>query len=346
MIMKIYRHIFPAIIALAFTTNVLSQQGGSTTYDFLTFPNSARIGSLGGNQVGLYDNDLNLLFHNPGMLSDSMDNQLVINYVPMVAGINWGFFGYARHLNNIGTLAIGIHNINYGNFKRTNEFDEDLGIFKAAEYAILLSYSKKLSKNLIGGITFKPIISQFENYNSFALASDIGFSYRSNSQLFSAGIVLKNIGSQITAYDGIEEKLPTDLQVGFSNKLAHAPFRFSFTFQGLLEWDLNYQLETPENGSTLNIEDPKKIKPFDNLMRHTVFGLEFLPFKNFYIAMGYNHRIRQELKLEEKASTVGYSWGFGFRVYKFNFAYGSARYNIAGSSNYFSLTTNLSKFGL
>jgi len=73
-------------------------------------------------------------------------------------------------------------------------------------------------------------------------------------------------------------------------------------------------------------------------------GIELLPSEHFYVAVGYNHRRRQELGVSEKMSTSGYSWGFGFKVYKFHFAYGSARYHLAGSSNHFSISTNITNF--
>ncbi|MBN2166439.1 MAG: type IX secretion system protein PorQ [Marinilabiliaceae bacterium] len=323
----------------------LAQIGGENVYDFLTIPNSARLGSLGGNQVGIFGNDLNMQFHNPAMIGDSVHNNLVINYVPMPADIRYGYVGYARNIKNIGTLALGIHNFNGGTIIGHDEFDNEIGQINSAEYAFLLTYTKRLSKNIVGGITFKPVLSQFWHYNSFALLSDIGFAYHDNNRLFSAGVVLKSFGSQISSFDEAPESVPTDLQIGLSNKLAHAPFRFSLTLQGLLNWDLEYEVDKSENGSANNHDESNSISHFNNVMRHAVFGVEFLPFKNFYIAAGYNHRVRQELKLEDRASTVGYSWGFGFRVYKFHVSYGSGRYHLASSSNFFSLTTNLSKFG-
>jgi hypothetical protein len=80
----------------------------------------------------------------------------------------------------------------------------------------------------------------------------------------------------------------------------------------------------------------------DLLLRHLIFGLEFVPSDNFFVAAGLNPRRRQELKVDSKISTVGYSWGFGFRIYKFHFSYGSARYHLASSSNNFSISTNIS----
>ena len=337
----LFKIILPVLLLLpAF---VQAQKGGDAVYEFLNLTNSARVGALGGNQVGMVDTDLSFSYHNPAALTDTVSGYLTLNYVPYFANINYGYAAYARTFEKVGTFSAGVHYINYGTFDRADEFGEINGTFTAGEYAILLTYSRQLSKRFNAGITMKPVISNFEQYHSFGLAFDIGFMYSSKNKLFNAGIVLKNFGSQITTYNETNEPLPTDLQVGMSFKLAHAPFRFCLTAQDLLNFDLTYTLPDEENDDPIEFEDDSPGFG-DKLMRHMVFGFEFAPSKNFFVSGGYNHRRRKELVVDSKASTVGFSWGFGFRVYKFRFAYGSARYHIAGSSNHFSISTNLSSF--
>jgi hypothetical protein len=332
------------LFILLYPVSLKAQRGGDAVYEFLNLTNSARVAALGGNQVGISDNDLNFVFHNPAALTDTVSNYLTFNYIPYFADINYGYAAYARSFDKVGTFSAGIHYINYGDFDRADEYGIINGTFSAAEYAILLTYSRQLSKRFNAGITFKPIISNFESYHSFGLAFDIGFMYTSKNQLFNMGLTLKNFGSQITTYNETMEPLPTDLQAGMSIKLAHAPFRFYITAQDLLHFDLTYDL--PDDEDTPPTEFDEDSSGFgDKFMRHTIFGFEFSPSRNFYVSAGYNHRRRKELVVDAKASTVGFSWGFGFRVYKFRFAYGSARYHLAGSSNHFSISTNLSSFG-
>lgn len=334
-----------AIVVLAFLagqTPVSAQRAGEYTYDFLNLTNSARVGALGGNQVGMDVNDLNFVFHNPAALNPHISQQATFNFVPYVSDIRYGYAGYAHHFDQLGTFSLGIHNINYGAFDRTDEQGNINGTFSAAEYAIHLAYSKVLSPKLTAGVAVKPIISNFENYNSTGLTADIGLMYKSADSLFTAGITLKNFGAQLTTYNDVYESVPTDLQIGISKKLRHAPFRFSVTAQHLLDWDTKYEVK---DGNDEVVDDGgNDANGFDQLMRHMVLGVEFLPAKNFHVGFGYNHRRRQELGIESKMSTTGFSWGFGFRVYKFHFAYGSARYHLAGSSNHFSISTNLSSF--
>jgi len=336
------RLIIALIISLGLPKLSFGQQAGSNTYDFLNLTNSARIGALGGNQVGMSINDVSLVFHNPANLTNGMHQALTFNYVPYVSDIKMTYAGYAHHINTIGTFGISVHAINYGNFDRADEDGNLNGTFSAAEYAINLSYSKTLSPKLTAGVTLKPIISNLEQYNSFGLAADLGLLYKAENQLFSAGITLKNVGSQLSTYNDTYEPLPSDLQIGLSKKLAHAPFRFSLTAQDLFDWNMKYDVQDG-NGTPIESEGNTG-NNFDQLMRHMVVGIELLPSEHFYVAVGYNHRRRQELGVSEKMSTSGYSWGFGFKVYKFHFAYGSARYHLAGSSNHFSISTNITNF--
>ncbi len=322
-----------------------AQRGGESIYNFLNLTNSARVAALGGTNISITDNDINMAYHNPALLQNEMDKAMVLNYVPYMTGINYGYVGIAKHFEKVGTFSFGIHNINYGDFIRTNDIGDEEGIATAAEYSFNLTYARKLSPTLSMGLTAKPIYSKLDVYNSFGLAADFGIHYYKPEKNFSFAIVLKNVGSQISSYNDVQEDMPSDLQIGFTKKLAHAPFRFSVTAQHLLEWDLTYTPYDPENrgGSGLGRESDDSGSG-DNFMRHMVFGLEFMPSKNFHIDFGYNHRRRKELAYSERMSTAGFSWGFGFRVYKFLFSYGSARYHLGGSSNHFSLSTNLSKF--
>ncbi len=338
------------LLTCAFTSR--AQIGGSYTYAFLNQTNSARVAALGGKSVAIPDPDLNLPFHNPSLLSADMHNQLVLNYVGYFADIKYGYASYARSYGKLGNFAAGMHYVNYGSFPYADENGiRTGGTFTASEYALNLIYSKPIDSLITIGVNLKPVYSVFESYHSIGIAADVGITYYNPDKLFTAALVLRNIGTQITTYYGGagREHIPFEIQAGMSQKLAHAPFRFSVLFHQLQKWDLAYE-STLENST---IYDPftsgqvteNKFEKFgDNVMRHTIFGLEFIPGKNFYLGFGYNYQRRQELKIAPRVGMVGFSWGFGIKVSKFHFSYGRATYHLAGGSNHFSLSTNLSEF--
>ena len=70
---------------------MLAQKGGESTYSFLGLTNAAKVAALGGELVSLMDDDINLIFHNPSLLTSQMHNHLNMNYVNYFAGVNYGY---------------------------------------------------------------------------------------------------------------------------------------------------------------------------------------------------------------------------------------------------------------
>jgi hypothetical protein len=322
-----------------------AQKGGESTYGFLGLTNSARVAALGGEVVSLLDDDINLVFHNPALLTPGMHNHLTLNYVSYFAGVNFGYASYGYHREGIGNFAAGIHYVDYGTFDQTDELGEVLGTFRASEYALNLVYSRSIIDSMLtAGVNLKPIFSSFERYNSLGIAMDVGLVYMHPATLTTLAVVAKNMGLQLTTYTGVREKLPFELQAGITQGLAHAPFRFNITCQNLERWDLTYKQEEDDNP----IGEEAKKSGFDvfgdKLMRHMVFGVEFLVGEHFHADLGYNYKRRKEMSVSARPGMVGFSFGFGFRISKFHIAYGRSSYHLAGGTNHFSLTTNLSDF--
>lgn len=310
-----------------------AQTGGDNVYEFLNLTHSGLISSLGGNNVSLNSDNLNLAYHNPALLNGNMDKSLVLDYVNYFAGINYGLAGYSQSIEGIGNFAAGLTYLNYGRFTEADASGNITGTFTASEYALLFIYSRAIDSLFSVGIDFKPVISHLENYTSFGFAFDIGGSYHSRSGLFSAGIVLKNAGLQLTSYAGEErQKLPFEIQAGITQKLAHAPFRFSLTLRHLEKYDLTYLYNDTASTNTYL----QSSEFLENMMRHAIFGVEIIPHKNFYLSVGYNYQRRRELQVASRISTVGFSWGFGINTSWLNIEFGRATYHLAGSSNHIS----------
>jgi len=338
---------FISLILLLGFKSGLSQVGGRYTYDFLNLTNSARVASLGGKVISIPDNDLNLAFHNPSMLTPEMDQMMVLNYVNYFSDIRYGYFSYSKNYTQIGSLAAGIHYINYGDFIAADETGSITGNFSAAEYSLNLIYSRSIDSLFRVGVNFKPVLSTLERYTSFGLTFDLGINYTSQQGYFSAGLVVRNIGLQLKAYNnGNHEPLPFEIQFGASQKLKHAPFRFIFTAQHLERYKISPEKTANSQTPIYDSEQEKSgIEKFgDEMMRHFLFGLEFNPLDAFTLRFGYNYQRRQELQIPTKVSTVGFSWGFGLNLQKFQLSYGRATYHLSGASNHFSLAIKLKEF--
>jgi hypothetical protein len=328
------KKVFTLLMILIMVSPSFSQTGGDNVYEFLNLTHSGLVSSLGGTNVSLPVNDLNLAYHNPALLNSGMDKSLALNYVNYFAGINYGLAMYSRSFPGTGNFAAGLTYLNYGTFTETDASGVITGNFTAAEYALSLIYSHKIDSLFSLGINFKPVLSQLERYTSVGFAFDVGASWHNSSKLFSAGLVIKNAGYQVTTYAGEpHEKLPFEIQAGISQILAHAPFRFSLTLRHLEKFDLTYQYQEPD----LTGENKVPSGFLENSMRHMILGVELIPHKNFYLSAGYNYQRRRELEIESKTSTVGFSWGFGINTSFMNIEFGRATYHLAGSSTNVSL---------
>jgi len=312
-----------------------SQTGGDNVYEFLNLSHSGLVSGLGGTNVALQGNNPNLAYHNPSLLNQSMSNSVVLNYVNYFAGINYGLAMYSKSFSGIGNFAAGLTYLNYGSFDEADPSGVITGTFNAAEYAFPIIYSHEIDSLFSIGVNLKPVLSHLEKYTSFGIAFDIGASYHNRSELFNAGLVIKNAGYQITSYAGEpHQPLPFEIQAGVSQRLAHAPLRFSLTLRHLEKFDMthNYNEQDPSSGSSDSSSELS-----ENLLRHSIFGVELIPHKNFWLCAGYNYQRRKELQVDSKVSTVGLSWGFGIKTTWMDIELGRATYHLAGSSTHLSL---------
>ncbi len=327
-----------------------AQIGGKAIYRFLDLPIPARTAALGGNLIGVKDDDINLSFQNPALLNKGMHNQLSFSYINYIKDVNYNYAAYARSYDKIGHFAIGLQNIGYGKFQEANEYGEITGAFRANDYSFNLAFARDLDSNFTYGFTVKTIYSKYYTFTSIGNAIDAGLTYYNPKRLLTFSVLLKNFGYQWKTYTGnAREKLPFDFQAGISKKVAKAPFRLILAYENINTWDLTYS--DPNNPEPT--EDPFTHKPIkkskfktwgDKMMRHVVFGTEIVLTKNFNLRLGYNYQRRKEMILPDKKGMAGFSLGLCLKVSKFQISYGFVKYHVAGNSNHITITTNLSSF--
>ncbi|MBA3706800.1 MAG: type IX secretion system protein PorQ [Bacteroidetes bacterium] len=328
-----------------------AQVGGNNTFEFLNLPISARVTALGGNLISVKDNDLNVALINPSLLTDSMNNNVALSYINYIADINYGYVAFGKHFKKLGNFSAGIQYLDYGKFIAADEVGAQLGEFGANEMSFNLAYARSiLDSNFTVGATLKTIYSQLESYTSWGSAIDVGATYYNPKKNFAAAVVIKNMGRQWRPYvEGNREKLPFEVQIGISKKPKHVPFRLSLIYENLEKWDLTYKdPANPVLTSDPLTGDPikqNKYKIFgDKFMRHMIIGGEFIITKNFFLRGGFNYQLRKELKVSEKRGMNGFTFGFGFRIYKFHISYGHAIYHLAGATNNFSISFDINSF--
>lgn len=328
------------ILLLSFSlTNIHSQTGGDNVYEFLNLSPNAYISSLGGFNISTFSNDPSLAMFNPALSGPLSHSNLSLNYVNYIAGINYGSITYTHYSDTLGSFSAGISYLNYGRFERADESGNITGYFNAAEYAINIIYSRQIYSDITLGINVKPVISQLENYVSLGIAMDIGAAWENHDGFITAGFTIRNMGLQLTTYSGVRENLPFEIMAGVSTRLRHAPLRFSLTARHLEKYDLLYYYDGQDDQGYSKLEEVA-----ENIMRHLIFGVEFIPTKNFFIATGFNYQRRKELTYEARSSTVGFSLGVGIKTTSIDVMISRARYHLAGSTTNFSIILKPSLF--
>jgi len=336
---------FLSFFVICFTlvfANAKAQNGAYQTFKFLGLNPSAKIAAMGGTQVSQIDNDVSVGLQNPALYNRTMHNQLSINYVNHISDASFGLLSYATQ-KKIGTFAASLLYFNGGKFVETDETSTITGKFKVNEFALGLSYSKKLDSVLSIGITTKYIVSSLQTYKAQGLGFDFGATFTHPSNAFTAGFVVKNLGFQTKSYAGVKANLPLDIQLGLAYKLEHVPFRISLTAVQLNRGNLVYT-DTTLAGAIdpiTNQEIVPKKHIGANIASHFIAGGEFLFSKTFQVRFGYNYKRRNELKVDERPGISGFSLGFGLKLSKFQFNYAFTRYHFFGNANHITLNFNI-----
>lgn len=328
---------------------ITAQINGESVYSFTKIPNSAHVAALGGANYSQKTGELSFALSNPALLDSANNKDFTFSWgwiADVDLGINAGNFAYAQKYKKY-VFSLGTMFLNYGDFTAYDELGNSTGGFNAGDYMFYLSASRQLSKRFNAGVSLKPVISSLEDYSSFGILTDVGIAYNDTSRLFSAGLVLKNAGFQVTTYtDDERENVPWSLNLSISKKFRHAPFRVHLTYKDLQHYRLDYETSLDPDIQQLSGEENEEswvADVADNFIRHIVIGAELLLGKRLYGAFAYDIGRRKELSISENSGMTGMSIGFGLRLDILSISYGRYMYNPAAANNYLTLETNFEK---
>ncbi len=338
------------LVLVLLSCNIQAQVGGRSVYSFLNLPASARITANGGNLITVSDHDVALAFHNPSLLNYAMNNRASASTSAYYGGINFGNFSYARQVKELAMFHWGVHYDTYGKFTGADETGAVTGEFRANDIALYAGASRAYKEKYNYGVNVKLLSSNYESYNSFGIATDWAAAYNDTAKQFTASLLIKNIGFQFKPFiPGNRDPLPFEVQIGFSKRLKHVPFRISVVAQNLQRFNLRYEGEGAQQSQTLfgdstDNEEKKAAVFFDNVARHFNISGELYLGRLFTVAFGYNHLRRKELAVETRKGLAGFSFGAGINIKMFSFWYARGRYHIAGASNHVTVGIDINKF--
>lgn len=318
------------------------QVGGKSVYQFLNLVTSPRQAALGGKVLTIFDQDVNQAHFNPATINPEMDNHLAVNYGNYFGAVTYGTAAYAyTYDRHVQTFHVGVNYVNYGKFEGYDEYGSATSTFTGSEMALSFGYSYNVPfTNFYIGGNAKLISSTLESYNSYGAAADIGALFIDERNDVNWALVVRNIGTQITTYSGLQEKLPLEVLIGVSQEVENVPIRWHLTLENLQQWNIAF---SNPNRATSTIDGgviPEKVSFFNNALRHVVIGAELFPKKGFNLRFGYNFRRGEELGIEDQRNFSGISLGFGLKMSNIKFNYSHSRYSLAGNTSLFGLTIN------
>jgi hypothetical protein len=295
--------------------------------------------------VSHISNDVGLAFNNPGLLKPTMHTQMnaVFNSVYGISSYTLALGYHHAKLNT--SFSWGLNYLSYGDITETDAAGNEYGRFKATDWVLQVSASRSYLEKWNYGATLKFISSDYGRYNSTGIAVDVGILYHDTAKLFSASLVVKNMGTQLKKYDGTDpDDLPFDLQIGLSKRLENSPFGFSLTAHHLHRFDIQYS-DTEFNDQNGFTNSSAKKFSFDKLFRHIVMAANVYIGDHVEIAAGYNYLRRKELTIGNGGNGLtGFSLGVSLLLKKLQIRYARSNYQNNTAYNQLGLNMKLNEY--
>lgn len=301
------------IIATTLVLGTLLQ--AQATYPFLRTDVAPRVAALGGAFVAMQE-DANLLFVNPAGLA-TVARSASLSYLDHLLDISAGSVAITTEFGPIGRVGFGVLFTHYGEFDRTDALMNTSGTFTATDIALVAGTGLEIAEGTYAGANIKFIHSSIADFTSSAIAADFGVLHTIPDQQLAFGASLLNAGTQLSAYNGRREFLPLDLRVGVAKRPEHLPV-----------W-LNVNLHRLQEGG-LTVSE--RLQQFS-------FGAEFDMSASLRFRVGYNNKIRNDLKIGTSAGLAGFSGGLGISVAGTMIDYAFNSYGAAGGLHRLGVTT-------
>ncbi len=278
---------------------------------------SARMAGLGGATVALSNDPSNVLL-NPAVLPTLEEQSVAGTFVKNVLDINAGFATYAHELE-FGTIAATVSYTSYGTFQRADNAGTTSGTFGAQDVSLGVSFARELDTLISYGATVKVLYSGLDDMASTALALDAGLLFRFPKQRTNVGMSILNLGTQLSTFDGVMDRLPLDMRIGVNHRLRGLPLLVNFSLNHLTD-------EVPTF--------------FDRFLNFSVGGELYLG-KVLQLRVGYDNTLRNTSQVPVATQLTGLSAGLGIVLPALKFDYAMSSLGASALQHRVSLSMRL-----
>lgn len=261
---------------------------GQSGWQFLKINSDARQAAIGGAYTALSNGDANAAFGNPAALTDIKNIDVVFGRTNWIAGIGYNSFSFAQNFDGIGTFAVSIANVDYGDIPETinstmaGEDRTEAVItgktFTASDLAIGVSYARQITEQLSVGGNIRWVRETIAEVSMDNWSIDIGTLFYTGLKSLRIGIAARNFGPDSHFFGFSEEyqSEPVDVKMPLD-------FRFGVAIDFFDELDSPHLLTVSLDGNHPN-DGPEQIR----------FGMEYTFNKVFSFRGGYKFNYDEE----------------------------------------------------
>lgn len=318
-------------------------------FNFLRLSNTPQLTALGGTNISQQSDDVGLAFNNPALLKPRMHSQMNAVFNDFYGGIKVFHLSLGYRSEKLSTNFLwGLNYFNYGSTTETDASGNVFGKFRPTDWVMQVSASRSYLEKWNYGVALKWISSNYGQFRSNGIATDIGVLFNDTTRLFSASFLVKNLGVQLKRYNNAgQEELPFDLQAGITKRLEKAPFGFSLTAQRLQQFDILYNDTAFNNENGYGNSSSNKFS-FDKLLNHLILSTTIYIGDRVEVQGGYNFLRRKELNIGNAENGLnGFSMGAGVKLGKLSIRYARSYYQHNSAFNQLGLNMKLNEyFGL
>jgi len=286
-----------------------NSNAGTSAFSFLKINVGARPVALGGAFTGLA-NDETALYYNPAGIADLETDRYVLGYHNYFVDMQSGFVGYIRSLNERQTVGFYANYLNYGTFTETDLQGNVTGDFGGGDFMLAATFAMRQSRLFSVGATAKFIRESIQDYSATGIALDIGARYTTDRGRYTAGLMVQNLGTQLSSLgEGEKDGLPMMLRGGGSARPKGLPMMF--------------------------VGDV--IIPFDNDIDFAL-GVEYYELAPLYLRLGWNSFGSNYRAEDSDDGLAGLSMGIGFDYNSMQLSYAFTPAADLGESHRITLT--------
>lgn len=205
-------------IILSFLIISVNPNAGTSGFNFLKIPPSAKEASMANATIGLETNSSLSAFgfwYNPAA---GVEKAVVgAGYLNYLAGISYGVIGYTKQapFSFLKSGGIGISFFNSGPIKRTDITGQgEFGTFSVSYLNLDVAGNITLMNGLNAGLGLKILYGSIDSFIGLALATDLGIRFKPDIKGLTLGAVVRNLGYQVKAFDKERDKLPSEIGIG------------------------------------------------------------------------------------------------------------------------------------